>query len=401
MLEPRHLPRTGLSTSIDSRDSFQIVTNLTLCEQQTGTMQLVNYAAWIPSEKANLVVATAPFPSLSVDEIIIKSHAVAINPVDWKIQSSGGFGLSYPAILGEDVAGEVLEVGKDVKGFKKGDRVIAHALGLGNGSAYGGFQLYPRCKVETAAKIPDGIDFEKAVVLPLSLSTAAAGLFLKEMLGLRYPEIRKSRVSVTTELKGSWTFVKTLEHEQKQDEVLLLWGGSSSVGSSVIQLAVASGYKVVTTASPANYSYCKDLGASLVLDYHNPDIVPILIALLQKHGAPLVGVYDAIGAESTVRQCAAVLHALGGGAVASVVSSPDDVPDDVKVTRISSTNVVSQEAGAVAKKVWGEYVPAALTEGSLKPAPEELVVGEGLYFVQGALDRQKSGVSAKKVVVTL
>ena len=347
-------------------------------------MQLVNYAAWIPVEKASLVVATAPLPDLASNELIIKNQAVAVNPVDWKIQASGGFGLSYPAILGEDVAGEVLEVGIDVKGFKKGDRVIAHALGLGSGPAYGGFQLYPRVRVDTVSKIPESLETKKAVVLPLSVSTAAAGLYLKSTLGLRYPELGNGNVS-----------------QVKKKEMLLLWGGSSSVGSSVIQLAVASGYDVVTTASPSNYSYAKSLGASLVLDYHNPDIVPILVSLLKEHGAPVAGAYDAIGAESTVRQCAAVLHGLGGGSVASVVSAPDDLPKDVNVSRIGSTNIVNQEAGAVAKRVWGQYVPEALKEGSLRAAPDELVIGNGLYFVQGALNRQKSGVSARKVVVTL
>ncbi|ETI27258.1 hypothetical protein G647_09941 [Cladophialophora carrionii CBS 160.54] len=353
-------------------------------------MQLVNYAAWIPSEKAPLVVATAPFPDLAPDELILKNAAVAINPVDWKIQASGGFGLSYPAILGEDVAGEVLEVGKDVKAFKKGDRVIAHALGLGSGPAYGGFQLYPRVKLQTVARIPDSLEFKSAAVLPLSVSTAAAGLYLKETLGLRYPQLGGGGSTMS----GSMT-------TKKKNEVLLLWGGSSSVGSSVIQLAVASGYGVVTTASPVNYAYAKTLGASLVLDYHNPDVVPILISLLKEHGATVVGAYDAIGADDTVRQSAAVLHALGGGTVASVVSTPDDLPKGVKVVRIGSTNIVNQEAGAVAKKIWGDYLPASLKNGTFKAAPEELVVGNGLYFVQGGLDRQKSGVSARKVVVTL
>ncbi|KIW69992.1 hypothetical protein PV04_02304 [Phialophora macrospora] len=353
-------------------------------------MQLLNYAAWIPTEKAPLVVATAPFPDLASDGLILKNHAVAVNPVDWKIQASGGFGLSYPAILGEDVAGEVLEVGKGVKAFKKGDRVISHALGLGSGPAYGGFQLYPRVKLQTVARIPDSLEYKTAAVLPLSVSTAAAGLYLKGTLGLRYPALGSGSGS------GSGSATK-----MKKSEVLLLWGGSSSVGSSVIQLAVASGYDVVTTASPANYAYAKSLGASLVLDYHNPDIVPILVALLKERGAAVAGAYDAIGADATVRQCAAVLHALGGGTVASVVSAPDDLPKGVKVARIGSTNIVSQDAGAVAKKIWGEYLPAALNEGSFKAAPEELVVGNGLYFVQGGLDRQKSGVSARKVVVTL
>jgi NADPH:quinone reductase-like Zn-dependent oxidoreductase len=364
-------------------------------------MQLVNYAAWIPAEKAPLEVATAPFPDIGGHEVIIKNRAVAVNPVDWKIQASGGFGLSYPAVLGEDVAGEVVEVGKKVKGLKKGDRVIAHSLGLGNGSAYGGFQLYPRLKTETVAKIPDKLEFRHAAVLPLSISTAAAGLYLKATLGLDFPQLKSSQIPTSSSTVEDGFSLVELEHDRKKKPALLLWGGSSSVGSSVVQLAVASDYDVVATASPANYSYVKSLGASLVLDYHNPDVVPILISLLKESGTTIAGAYDAIGSDTTVRQSAAVLQALGGGTVASVGAAPGGLPKDVKVARIGSTNIVSQEGGVVAKKIWNEFVPAALEQGVLRPAPEELVVGSGLYFVQGGLDRQKQGVSARKVVITL
>lgn len=370
-------------------------------------MKLVNSAAYLPSHNERLEVRTAPFPSApGLDELIIKTSAVAINPVDWKIQLSGGFNITYPAVLGQDVAGEVLEVGKalewkgesdvdvdaEAKGkFKKGDRVIAHAAGLSYGNAYGGFQLFVKVKGITCAKIPDALEMGDAVVLPLSVSTASAGLYLKGTLGLKYPEIT------------SWTreAVDQRASQKKKNEVLLLWGGSSSVGSSVIQLAVASGYDVITTASPANYNYCRDLGASLVLDYHNPDIVDILIAVLKGYEVTVAKAYDAIGADATVRQCADVLHAFGGGTVASVVSAPDDLPKSVKVSRIGSGNIVSQEAGVVAKKVWGKYLPAALKDGSFKAMPEKLVVGEGLDAVQDGLDRQRMGVSARKVVVTL
>jgi NADPH:quinone reductase-like Zn-dependent oxidoreductase len=271
-------------------------------------------------------------------------------------------------------------------------------LGLGKGNPYSGFQLYPRANVATVAKIPKSLDFQQAVVLPLSISTAAAGLYLEGNLGLDFPESDSSNQSISTLDQGSWTFI---DKDKKKKQVLLLWGGSSSVGSSVIQLAAASGYDVVTTASPANYAYVKSLGAALVLDYHNPDIVPILVSLLKENGAQVVGAYDAIGSEMTVRQCAAVLHALGGGTIASVVSTPDDLPANVKVTRIGSGNIVSQEGGIVAKKVWGDFVPSALASGALKPEPQALVVGNGLYFVQGGLDQQRAGVSAKKIVVTL
>lgn len=348
-------------------------------------VKLKNYAAWIPSEKAQLKVGEAPFPDCSDEELVIRNHVVAINPVDWKIQSSDGFSLQYPAILGEDVAGEVVQVGSNLNNkFQIGHRVIAHSSGLGRGPAYGGFQLYPVLTAATTSLIPDDISFTEAAVLPLSISTAAAGLFMNATLGLKYPEM---------DLSPSRLFA-----DNGDIPALLLWGGSSSIGSSVIQFASAAGYAVITTASPSNYQYCKDLGAAYVLDYHNPDIIPLLISLLK--GRTVVGSYDAIGSDVTVRQCASILHALGGGKIASVGSAPDDLFGDVTVARILSGNIVSQEP-EVAKKIWGSYVPSALKTGSFVPSPKALVVGNGLEEVQKGLDRQKQGVSARKVEVIL
>lgn len=181
-------------------------------------------------------------------------------------------------------------------------------------------------------------------------------------------------------------------------KTLLLWGGSSSVGSSVIQLAAASGYHVITTASPTNYQYCKLLGATMVLDYHNPDIVPILVSIL--HGSKVVGAYDAIGSDTTVRQCASVLHAVGGGKVVSVGSAPGELFENVKAVGIGSGDIVGKEP-KVARKIWGEFLPAGLRKERFVPAPKALVVGEGLESVQKGLDRQKEGVSARKVVIKL
>jgi len=353
--------------------------------EQFYDMNLKNSAAWIPSEKAQLKVAEAPFPEGGDEDLIIKNYVVAVNPVDWKIQSDDGFDLKYPAILGEDVAGEVLYVGSSVKNkFHVGQRVISHALGRAKGNAYGGFQLYPVLNAATTSPIPDNISFTEAAVLPLSISTAAAGLFMNATLGLNFPKADSSS-------SASLTNTKNLQK-------LLLWGGSSSVGSSVIQFASAAGYGVITTASPSNYEYCKNLGANYVLDYHNPDIISLLIDLL--NGTNVVGAYDAIGSDITVRQSASVLHALGGGKVASVDSTPDHVFEDVTVIRIGAGNIVSQEPD-VAKKIWGDYVLWALKSRKLVPSPQALVVGNGLEEVQKGLDRQKQGVSARKVEVVL
>lgn len=347
-------------------------------------MKLQNYAAWIPKERARLEVDEAPFPAdCGEEELIVRNYAVAVNPVDWKIQSNGGFSLKYPTILGSDVAGEVVAVGSKIKKkYRIGQRVIAHTMR--GGPAYGGFQIYPVVIAATTSLIPDDISYADAAVLPLSISTAAAGLFMKATLGLRFPEAG---------FDHSEPFTRS-----KKTSTLLLWGGSSSVGSSVIQFASASGYAVITTASPANYEYCKRLGATLVLDYHNPDIVPILISIMKDTN--VVGAYDAIATDTTVRQCANVLHASGGGKIASVGSAPDDLHKDVEVTRIGAGNIVSQEP-EVAKRIWEDYVPAALKSGKFVPSPKPLVIGKGLENVQKGLDTQKKGVSAKKVEISL
>ena len=70
-------------------------------------------------------VGPADIPKPGPDDVVIKNHAVAINPVDWKIQDYGLFIQSWPNVLGEDVAGEIHEVGSNVTKFKKGDRVIS------------------------------------------------------------------------------------------------------------------------------------------------------------------------------------------------------------------------------------------------------------------------------------
>lgn len=85
-----------------------------------------NQAAWVDGKDNPLVVRGADMPQPGADEIVVKNHAIAINPVDWKMQD--GFYLdqvNLPFIVGTDIAGEVHQVGSAVKKFKKGDRVLA------------------------------------------------------------------------------------------------------------------------------------------------------------------------------------------------------------------------------------------------------------------------------------
>ncbi|KAF2768831.1 GroES-like protein [Teratosphaeria nubilosa] len=106
-----------------------------------------NKAAWIAAPNARpLEVREAPYPSPGPRDIIIQTAAVAINPLDYKIQDSNppvaGKPIRYPTILGADLAGTVIEVGSEVKHRTIGQRVIANADGISRGQSAGSaFQM--------------------------------------------------------------------------------------------------------------------------------------------------------------------------------------------------------------------------------------------------------------------
>jgi NADPH:quinone reductase-like Zn-dependent oxidoreductase len=266
--------------------------------------------------------------------------------------------------------------------------------------ANSGFQLYPVVTEALTAAIPDNLSFEQAVVLPLAISTACAGLYQKEYLNLPLPSANKA---------------------EPIGQTGLIWGGASSVGATAIQLAAASGLTVVTTASQANHGFVKSLGADLVFDYRSPNVVQDIATALE--GTRFVGVYDSIAEEKSFAALAALVERLKTSIpVASVL--PYDKPAEtfapkygkilfigmlqssimvtLTVSRIVLAYAIIQEPNQhVGEWIWGKFVPEALANGRLQAKPDPFVVGIGLKDIQNALDIQKKGVSAKKVVVTL
>lgn len=330
-------------------------------------------------------VRSAPYTSPKANEIVVKNYAVAINPVDVGIQESGNMifpWLSYPTILGVDLAGEVVEVGSDASSrFKLGDRVIGAALGALpeiNSPAQGAFQNYTVVNANVAAKIPSNLDYAKACVLPLSVATAASALFLKEYLGLQLP---------------------TIPTQQPTGKAVVIWGGSSSVGSNAIQLAVAAGYEVFTTSSPKNYDYVKSLGASQAFDYKDEDAVQRIVAAI---GDKEVAGALAIGKDS-LEPCAHILNKTNGSKFVADVMAPiltKPLPEELGVTSkfVMGSDLRKNEVG---EAVYGDFLEKALESGKYIAAPEPEIAGHGLEKIQDAYEVFKKGVSAKKIVVTL
>lgn len=341
-----------------------------------------NRAAYLTVAKANpLSVSSAPIPTPEAHEVVIHARALAINPVDWKIQDYGLFysDSDYPVVLGTDTAGTVHSVGSSVTNVRPGDRVLAHLDGLATKkNSNGGFQDYPKTNSIYVAKLPDNVTFAQGAVLPLAISTAAAGLFQKDYLALPHPEAGGKA--------------------QRSGEVLLVWGGSSSVGSTAIQLASAAGVEVATTASEHNHDYVKSLGATYVFDHKSASVVEDIVKALQ--GKKFAGVYDAISEEATIQKSAEVASKLDGNKFVSTVLPPPEkgLPEGVTAKGLFALSISGNDVG---QAVWGKFVPQALADGSLKAKPEPLVIGKGLEKVQEGCNKNKAGVSAKKVVIEL
>lgn len=368
----------------------------------------VQTAAVLPAPRARLEVITTDIPAPAADEILVRVRAVAINPVDWVIQGTGRVTyrwLRTPAVLGSDVAGDVVAVGSGVTRFRVGQRVFGLATGTDRGRdplREGAFQEHTVLLERLAAPIPDGMSDDEAAVLPLGLSTAASALFQRAHLGLRMPT------------DGTPT---------RDGGVVVVWGGSTSVGMNAVQLARAAGYDVVSTASPRNAAIVHSLGAEAVVDYTSAGAVDDLVAAIG--GRPVAGAV-ALGAGST-DACIDVLRRTGGTRLA-MASTPVSLAELVGRRRLfpamipvfgriglatarstARARLAGIRAGfvwgsslrddEVGPALWGDVVPRALADGSLRPAPEPVVVGSGLADIQGALDRQRAGVSASKLVV--
>ncbi|KAL4862494.1 hypothetical protein BDV12DRAFT_178738 [Aspergillus spectabilis] len=339
-----------------------------------------NRAAWLTAEKVYpLQVKEAPYTPPGPNEVVIHNRAIALNMVDYSRQLLGANlfpWTTYPAVLGSDVAGEIVEVGSDAASrFKPGDRVVSLSSELKNDNpAEGAFQDYVVLQSQLVSTIPSTLSFEDAAAIPLGISTAACGLFQKDHLALQHP----------TEPRAPST-----------GETVLIWAGPSSVGSNAVQLAVAAGYEVFSTASPKNFDYVKSLGASQVWDYNSPTLVEDIIAAFS--GKKSAGAL-AIG-NSAALPVGEIISRVDGKKFVSLANPPTvSLPDGIESKFIFGGDLKDNEVGPA---IFEAFLPKALAAGTFQSKPSAEVVGKGLEAVQAGLDELKKGVSGRKYVISL
>ncbi|KAH8695605.1 zinc-binding oxidoreductase CipB [Talaromyces proteolyticus] len=337
---------------------------------------LQNYAAFITSPRQRpLEIRQVPHAAPEPNQIIIRNRAIGINHIDWKIQDHEFAPFRYPGVLGHESAGEVVEVGSNVSRFRVGDRVLAEGTCMATQKdTDGSFQLYTVVPEHVASPIPDTLSYEKATVLPLGLSTSIMGLYAPDTLELDYPSLKP----------------------KPQGETIVVWGGSSSVGSNVIQLAVHAGYEVIATASKHNFENVRNLGATAVFDYHEKTVVDDLVSVLK--GKVIKGSFDAVGlAETSIPLANVILQTEGSKRLVSVLGPPADLPQGV-VFKMAWAIVNPPQLGLA---IYKNFLPDALAKGVYLTFPEPTVIGTGLEQIQEGMDLLSKGVSAKKLVVSL
>ena len=161
-------------------------------------------------------------PSPKQGEVLIKTWASSVNPLDWRLKAHRP---------GVDVAGEVVSLGGGVTRFKQGDAVF--------GAAKGSFAEYVCARESKLAVKPDNISFEEAACVPIAGLTALQGLRDKGKLA--------------------------------PGQKVLINGAAGGVGTFAVQIAKALGAKVTGVCSARNLEMVRSLGADLLVDYGRQD----------------------------------------------------------------------------------------------------------------------------------
>ncbi|KAH9205533.1 zinc-binding oxidoreductase-like protein CipB [Leptodontidium sp. 2 PMI_412] len=332
---------------------------------------IVNEAAWIPAEKAQCEVGKGPVPNPTENQVVIEVAYAAVNPIDFLMQDLAYIPISYPSILGTDVAGTIVQLGSSVTRFTLGQRVAAQCATLfTQDPRNGGFQKFTTCEEIMVAVIPDSLPLANAAVLPLCYTTAACALFKHLQLPL-----------------------PTLDPEPV-DRTILLWGGSSSIGCSAIQLAVAAGFNAVTTAGAHNHNLVKSLGAKHAIDHKSATAVEDVLKLLKRGDL----VMDCISSSDTQAKCSEIVHRLGGGKLPVLRWPEVNECSDVEMVFVVGGDPILVDLD-IGDAIWRKYLPEALAAGKYIAKPDPEIIEGGLSKVQEGIDIVRKGVSAKKIVI--
>jgi NADPH:quinone reductase-like Zn-dependent oxidoreductase len=249
-----------------------------------------------------LVYEEVETPEPQTGEVLVKVAATSVNPIDWKLRSGAAkhlMALTFPAILGRDVAGTVTKTAPNVRTPELGQKV----MGVVNRS----YAEYLVAKAEHLTVIPDGLDLEEAGALPLVVTTGA----------------------------------QLAQHMQpKPGNLVLVTGAVGSVGRTAVYMAKSMGAKVIAGVKASQREEAKSLGADHVIAIDSDQEIAALPEL------------DAIGDTVAHDVIAKLIPKLkDGGVLGSVLGKPKEAEGrNIRVEAFMATpnaSLLRQMADAV------------------------------------------------------
>lgn len=228
-----------------------------------------------------LVYTDVSVPQIKGNEVLVAVKAVSINPVDVKTRCGEGIYEmirgKMPLILGWDISGTVVKIGKDVTNLNTGEEVCGMVNFPGVGAAYAEFVAVPE---EQLSHIPQNMSVRDAA-------------------------------SVTMTSQTAWQALVHNAHIKKGDRVLI-HAASGGVGHIAVQIAKYFGAYVIATSSAKNKNFVLSLGADEHIDYHHQNFEEVV------SGIDIV--LDTIGGSYIERSLQVIKH---GGTLISIPTEPD------------------------------------------------------------------------------
>lgn len=300
-----------------------------------------------------LELVELPIPAKSGSEFLIKVHAAGVNPIDAKTRSGKGAAAiaAWPLVLGNDFSGTVVESPYEAHPIKVGDEVYGMTLVPRTPGTYAEYVPIPALFV---TKKPRGLSHVEAAAVPVAALTAWGAVV----------DVAKA-------------------HEGQR---VLIHAGAGGVGHFAIQFAAFFGAHVITTGSPRNLGWLRELGAHEVIDY--------TAGPFESQVAPVDIVIDLLGnvQDDTGRRSLSVLKP--GGLLVNVPSgSWPTLAEDAAATGVRATEYrVSPDATALA------VITRLIDSGDVRVYVDQVF---GLADAAKAHDALETGHTRGKVVLRI
>jgi NADPH:quinone reductase-like Zn-dependent oxidoreductase len=289
----------------------------------------------------------SPIPGINSDDVLVRTVAASVNPVDWKIREGylkEMIHYSMPLTLGWDVSGIITELGDNVTDFKVGDCVYSRP----DISRDGTYAEYVAIRASEIALKPASITHSEAASLPLAGITA-------------------------------WEVLITVAQISEGQKVLI-HAGSGGVGSLAIQLAKSRGAYVIATTSAKNSELVASLGADEVIDYTTQDFTEVV--------KDIDVVFDTLGGDIQTGSWSVLKS---GGILVSIVSPPSE--EKAKELGVKSAFVFIQPSAYIL-----EQLAQLVDQGKIRP-----IIGAEftLEDINKAHELSESGRAVGKIVLSV